>query len=444
MHASARGRFGWAMYDFAAQPFFTVIVTFIFGPYFVNVISADPVAGQTDWASTQTYAGLLLAVSAPFLGAFADESGARKPWVLLFSMLCAFACAALWWATPDAGGLSTMAILALVVAGIVGAEFAIVFNNAMLPSLTSAERIGRLSGLGWAMGYAGALVALPIMLWLSGQLPGIAGPFADADPATGARLSGPFTAIWLMVFMVPFALWTPDSPRRAGALWPAVKRSAASTLTTICELPQRPNLLRYLIARMCYYDGLNAIFAFGGVYAASRFGWGVTELGLFGIIILVFGIPGCLVGGYLDDKLGARRTLLVFVCGLGVAMTGILSIGDGRVGFFLSVPFPQPDDGLFASTAEQFMVAVAAVLGFSAGPVQASSRTLIARIAPAAETAKYFGLFALSGKATSFAAPLAIVLTLGLLGDRWAYGVILVFIVVGFALLVGVREEQET
>lgn len=438
-----RGQWGWALYDLAAQPFFTLIVTFIFGPYFVASVASDPLSGQQLWAGAQTWAGVALALTAPFLGACADESGARKPWVLLSSLVCAGACALLWFALPDGAALSPGAVVALVVVAIIGAEYAIVFNNAMLPGLSTAQTVGRLSGLGWALGYAGALVALPIMLWASGQLPGVPGPaFADAS-AAGTRMAGPFTALWMVVFMVPFLVFTPDRGRVAGPIMPAVRRAVGETLRTVRELPTRPNLLRYLVARMCFQDGLNAIFAFGGVYAATRFGWSTTELGLFGIVILVFGIPGCLLGGWLDDRLGARGTLLVFVSGLLVTMLGILSIGDGHVAFVVEAGFPSEGDGLFAASAEHFMMVVAAMLGICAGPVQSSSRTLIARIAPLDQSARYFGLFALSGKATSFAAPLAIALSLPLLGDRLAYGVILVFLLAGLVLLVGVRETPE-
>ena len=164
---------------------------------------------------------------------------------------------------------------------------------------------------------------------------------------------------------------------------------------------------------------------------------------MFGIIILIFGVPGCFLGGWLDDKLGPKRTLVAFVIGITLAMTTILSIGDGKVAFVLEVPFPTPDDGLFASQAELFMVGAAALLGICAGPVQSSSRALIAVLAPEGQAGKYFGLFALSGKATSFAAPLGIGILLGVAGDRWAYSIILVFLIVGLLLLLGVREDKE-
>ncbi len=433
------------MYDWAAQPLFTIIVTFIFGPYFVNQVVGSGGNGQALWANTQAYAGFLLALTAPFLGAYADESNSRKPWVVGASILCAAACALLWFATPGAHDARLVLIIVAVIISIWGAEAAIIFNNAMLPSLTTAGRIGRLSGLGWALGYAGALLALPVMLWVTGQLPGVPGPAFEGEWAA-ERLTGPFVAIWLIVFMVPFMLWTPDARTSTSrqSRWKAVRRSLYSTLAAVKELPSQPNLLRYLLARMAYYDGLNAIFAFGGVYAAAQFDWGTTELGLFGIIILLFGVPGCLLGGILDDRIGAKRSLYLSVGGLFVTMTAILSIGDEKILFIVPAEFPTRETGLFATAPEWLMVGLAALLGAFAGPSQSASRTLIARLAPPEDIGKYFGLFALSGKATSFLAPLMIGLLLTRVDERFAYSVILLFLAVGLILLAGVRETRRS
>jgi MFS transporter, UMF1 family len=444
MQSRFKARLGWALYDWAAQPFFTIIFTFVFGPYFVNHVTSDPGNGQAMWASIQTYAGIALALSAPLFGAYADIAGRRKPWVLGFSALCIGACACLWFAVPNAPDEVVMLTAVALVIAIIGAELAIIFNNAMLPGLAEPGGLGKLSGFGWAMGYLGALIALPIMLWLTGQLPGIAGPSLDQSTHVGDRLSGPFVAIWFLLFMAPFMLWTPDKVGAGGgAVWPSIKRTLLETWTTLRTLHHRPNLLRYLLARMCYYDGLNAIFAFGGVYAAVRFDWATTELGIFGIIILLFGVPGSLLGGWLDDRIGSKNTLYISVSGLFVTMLAILSIGDNKILFVIATAFPQPDDGLFATPAEHFMMVCACALGAFAGPSQAASRSLIARIAPAEEVGKYFGLFAMSGKATSFVAPATIGALLGILGDRWAYGAILVFLLLGLVLLIGVHEAPD-
>lgn len=443
MQAESKARFGWAMYDWAAQPFFTIIFTFIFGPYFVAHVIGDPNVGTSMWAWVQVLAGILMALTAPFLGALADATGPRKPWVIGFSALCIVCCFLLWFATPAASDLRLAFIVVAVALGVIGAEYSIVFNNAMLPSLAKPDRVGQLSGFGWAMGYIGALVALPIMLWVTGQLPGVPGPALDVEARVADRLAGPFSGLWFIIFMIPFVVWTPDEPRLAHDRVEAMRRGVAELARTVRGLVKRRNTLRFLFARMIYYDGLNAIFAFGGIYAANRFGWTTTELGLFGIMILLAGIPGCYLGGWLDDRLGSKQTLNISIGGLLITTVLILSIGDGRVLFVVPMDFPAPDDGLFASPAEWAMIVFTLIFGLAAGPAQAASRSMVARLAPPAKLGKYFGLFALSGKATSFLVPLIVGPLAFYLGDRIAFGTIPVFLAIGLVLLAPVREERD-
>ena len=438
-----KGRLGWAMYDWAAQPFFTIVFTFIFGPYFVAQVVGDPVAGQALWGDTQTIAGLIMAVMAPVLGSLADATGPRKPWVMGFSTICIIACFGLWFAVPGADDGTIALVIACVVLGVIGAEFSIVFNNAMLPSLAKGDKVGSLSGFGWAMGYVGGLIALIIMLIVTGQMPGIS-LFEFEDPSTPHRLAGPFSGVWFLIFLMPFLLWTPDTPKIVEDRMVAVKNALRELRRTVSTLPQRPNIFRFLIARMIYYDGLNAIFAFGGIYVAAQFGWGLLELGLFGIIALTTGIPGSLLGGWLDDRLGSKPTRFLSVGGLILVVVGLISVGDGHVFFVVPMDFPVPDDGLFASSAELVVVGLTALLGIVAGPAQAASRSMVARLAPPEQMGQYFGLFSLSGKVTSFVAPFVIArVTVASDSSRIGVSVILVFLVVGLAILTTVREERD-
>lgn len=444
MEAGFKARLGWAMYDWAAQPFFTIIFTFIFGPYFVNVVIGDAAAGQAMWGDTQTIAGLIMAFSAPILGSLADATGPRKPWVIGFSAICIAACFGLWFATPGADDTRVAFIVAMVVIGVIGAEFSIVFNNAMLPALAKGDQVGRLSGFGWAMGYLGALIALPIMLWVTGQLPGLSGPSFAEGSYIGERLAGPFSGAWFILFLIPFLLWTPDQPRLVSDRMAAVRRGLGELRETLRTLPKRRNMFRFLIARMIYYDGLNAIFAFGGIYVAAQLGWTTLELGLFGILTLIFGVPGCLLGGWLDDRIGAKRTLYLSIGGLLITTLGIISIGDGRVFFFAPMGFPVAGDGLFAAPAEWVMLGLTALLGLVAGPSQAASRTMVARLAPPEQLGQFYGLFSLSGKVTAFIAPFAIArVTDASQSSRIGVSVILAFLIVGLVLLAGVREERD-
>ncbi len=440
--ASAAGKFGWAMFDWANQPFFTLVVTFIFAPYFTSVVVGDPVRGQALWGYTQAIAGVTIAVLAPFLGAIAEAGGPRKPWIGCFTLHCIVGSCLLWLATPAADPGRLDLILALVIIATIGAEFAIVFNNAMLPSLVPDQKMGGLSGNAWGIGYVGGLLALAVVL-LGFSFP--EEPLFGLDKASHQhdRMVGPMTGIWFALFVLPLFLWTPDSRPSGLGLVQASRAGVAKLMLTLRRLGRLRNVAKYLVARMIYYDGQTAIFAFGGIYAAGLFGWSSTELGIFGIVILVFAALGCFVGARMDDRLGSKSTIIIALVGLIFCTLGVVSIGDGRAFFVVAVDMPVADQALFASTAERIFMAIAILLGICGGPAQAASRTMLARLVPRENVGEFFGLYALSGKATAFMAPLSIAfLTESFESLRVAIAVILVFLVVGLLGLLTVREER--
>lgn len=447
--ASKLGQFSWALFDWANQPFFTVVTTFIFAPYFANVMVGDPVAGQAAWAFTQSTSGILIALMSPFLGAMADAGGPRKPYIFTFQLLLALGCGALWFAYPGRPDLVVPISWAVVVATI-GAEMSIVFNNAQLPHIVRPERMGWLSGFGWGLGYCGGLIALFAVLAVStpamfGLAAGNDRPLFGLDPATHEleRLIGPASALWLAVFVIPMFLFTPDQPKRQGSLFQAARQGGRSLVDTVRRLSQFKNALLYLIAFMLYNDGLAAIIAFGGVYAAATFGWSTVTLGIFGIILTVFAIPGAFLGGKFDDRIGSKRTVQLAIVGVIVATVGIVGVSADRVLFFLPAPELSPTRGLFGSLQEKVFMGFGLLLGFCMGPMQAASRTLIGRLAPQGMSGEFFGLFALSGRATAWMAPLAIgIITTATQSNRLGVACVLVFLVLGFVLLWQVREER--
>jgi MFS transporter, UMF1 family len=434
--ASKLGQFSWALFDWANQPFFTVVTTFIFAPYFANVMVGDPIKGQAEWAFTQSTSGIIIAVLSPFLGAMADAGGRRKPYIFAFQLLLFAGCAALWWAYPNRPDLAGPISWA-VVAATVGAEMSIVFNNAQLPNIVRPERIGRLSGFGWGLGYCGGLVSLFIVL--AAQFSG--GP----DPShVLERLTGPASSLWLAVFVLPMFLFTPDHAGvRRMSMLEAAKQGGRSLLSTVKKLRHFRNALTYLIAFMLYNDGLAAIIAFGGVYASATFGWDTTTLGIFGIILTVFAIPGAFLGGRIDDLIGSKRTIQIAIAGVIIATIGIVDVTADRLFFVFPVDPISPTRGLFGSVQERVFMAFALLLGFCMGPMQAASRTMIGRLAPQGMTGEFYGLFALSGRATAWMAPTAIgIITTATQSNRLGVACVLVFLVLGFGLLWRVREER--
>ena len=435
--ASKLGQFSWALFDWANQPFFTVVTTFIFAPYFANVMVGDPVKGQAAWAFTQSTAGILIALMSPFLGAMADAGGRRKPYIFFFQLLLFVGCAALWWAYPNrpelAGPISWAVVLATV-----GAEMSIVFNNAQLPNIVRPERMGWLSGFGWGMGYVGGLIALGIVLGRAVRARPRPEPHARA--ADRARLGA--------------CGWRSSSYRCSCSrlTWPetgacrcsqCAKQGGRSLVTTVRKLRHYRNAFTYLIAFMLYNDGLAAIIAFGGVYASATFGWPTLTLGIFGIILTVFAIPGAFLGGKLDDLMGSKRTVQLAIAGVIIATIGIVGVTADRVLFVVPADPLSPTRGLFGSAQEKVFMAFALLLGFCMGPMQAASRTLIGRLAPEGMTGEFYGLFALSGRATAWMAPMAIgIITVATQSNRLGIACVLFFLVLGFCLLWTVREER--
>lgn len=440
---------GWVLFDWATQPFYTLVVTFLFAPYFVNGFIRDPALGSTLWAYATGLAELAAAIVAPLLGAVADAGSRRKPWIAGFSVLLIAGMCGLWFAIPGATSLAPLVLFSFALA-IVGAELATVFNNAMMTSLVSGKRLGTLSGIGWAVGYVGGLVSLALVAGFivadpnSGKtLLGLK-PLVSADPATreGDRLVGPLSALWYLVFVLPLFLFTPDKPagRRQR---PAVKAGLAQLIAGLKDLfRNHRHIADFLIARMLYADGLGAVFAFGGIYAATVFGWGVTELGLFGIVLTLAGTIGAGLGGVLDDIAGSRRVIAVSLALFILAAIGVLSVDKDHVLFVVSVAPKLAGSGIFSSTGELVYLAFALLIGIASGPIQSSSRTLLARMSPPEKTTEFFGFFSFSGKATAFLAPLAIGLATALTGSqRIGIGTSLVFLIAGLWLLLRVRER---
>lgn len=438
--ASRLGIAGWMLFDWAAQPFFTVITTFIFGPYLVARLTDDPVAGQAAWSYTLTIAGIVIALLAPVMGSIADASGARKPWIAAFAVVKILSLMGLWYATP---GSSLVFAMAMIVLATVAAEFSIVFNDSMMPRLVSPADTGRISNIAWGLGYLGGMIVLIVVIALIAANPvtgetvlGIR-PIFGIDPATGedARITGPISAIWYLVFILPMFFFTPD---QSGGLpiAHAVRAGFADLTAALRDLRNRPGILRFLVARMVYQDGVNGLIALGGTFAAGMFAWQTFELGIYGIILNVVAIGGCLYASRLDKRLGSKAVVVGSLVCLTMATIGIVSTGPGFTLFGLIPLSVESTGGLFGTAAEKAYILYGLLIGLAFGPVQASARSYLAQSIHPDEAGRYFGLYALSGRATSFLAPLSVALVTTATGSaRLGMMALIVFLVAGFLLL---------
>ncbi len=304
---------GWFFFDWASQPYNTLILTFVFGPYIAELLGSGSDA-QAAWGFGVAAAGVIIAISAPVLGAIADTGGSRMKWIWVFSVMYVIGASGVWIADPN--DFNLILVLCLFGLGLIGMEFATVFTNSMLPDLGTKEEIGSISGNGWAFGYIGGLVALVIMLLLFAEsattgktMLGIDPLFGlDASAREGTRFVGPLTAIWYIVFMIPFFLWVRD-PRAVKAPKGAVKAALGDLSRTIKSLPGRKSLFAYLGSSMFYRDGLNGMYTFGGIYAAGVLGWSVIDTGIFGILAIITGAIFAWLGGRADKAYGPKPVI---------------------------------------------------------------------------------------------------------------------------------------
>jgi MFS transporter, UMF1 family len=436
---------GWMLFAWAAEPFFTLITTFVFAPYFATHVAADPASGQSLWGFATAAAGLTIALLSPALGAIADAGGRRKPWIAVFGALLVAGASLMWFGSP--GNVSIIpGLLAAYVIATIGAEFAILFNNSMMPTLVPPDQIGRLSGTGWAIGYVGGILSLVLVLGFLAANPETGRtllgfiPLFGLDPVShqGDRIVGPLTGLWFIVFALPMFWLTPDYPAKR-SLREALREGMTELKQTLRELPERKSIAAFLLANMVYTDGLVSLFAFGGIYAAGTFGWNTIQIGTFGIILAVAGAFGAWLGGKLDDSIGPKRVIAGAIMVLLFAIVAILLVDKDSI-LFVAVAPPVPGGALFAAPAERAYLVLGCLIGAVGGPLQAASRTLLIQLAPKDRIAQYFGLFTLTGKLTSFIGPLLVgVVTAVTQSQKAGMAMLVLFFVVGLALLARVN-----
>lgn len=411
--ASKAALFSWALYDWANSAFFAVIQTFVFATYFIQSVAQNDTIGSTQWGNTISAAGLVIAFGGPVLGAFADQFGRRKPWILGFSLLCIGATGALWFVQP--GTDYVFLALLLVFVGTVGSECAIIFYNAMLPDLASENNVGRWSGWAWGLGYAGGLVCLLVALY--GFIQVDVPPFG-LNPKLSEPVRATFilVAVWYLLFSLPLFLNTPDVPRTAVSLSVAVTNGWLQLKDSVANVKKYRHILRFLIARMVFIDALATVFAFGGIYAAGTFDMEPSQVLMFGVGLNLTAGVGAAVFAWIDDWLGSRQTMLISLGALIIITSAILLV-----------------------TSLTWFWITGLTLGIFVGPVQAASRTYMARVAPDHLKNQMFGLLALSGKVTAFVGPLLVGwLTYFADSQRVGMSVIVAMFVLGFILLLRV------
>ena len=441
---------GWMMFDWATQPFYTLGLTFIFGPYFASVASdtflnsgmdeatADASA-QTIWSWGQAVAGLFVAVFGILAGAYADSTGKRMPWLWAASIIFVICTWMLWFMVPDGSAIWSSLIIFSI--AFVAAEFALVFTNSVLPSLGGRKEVGKISGNGAALGYTGGILSLFIMLFFFfddggktfiGLEPGFG--LLEPENREGTRAVGPLISIWFIIFMVPYFMWVKEDtkPNQQGGFSKSMSELKASMLGML----KRPSLFSFMGAQMFYRDALNGLYAFGGVYAVLVLDWDLTQLGIFGII---GGISAALVtwiSGKYDRKLGPKPVIYFHVWVL--IFVSFCIIGMSRTSFY-GIVLP-----VGSNLPDIIFYICGAAIGGSGGGIYAASRSMMVRHTNKARPTEAFGLFALAGKATAFLAPLLIGIFTYLLNDaRLGFSPVIGLFILGMFLLRWVHPDGD-
>ena len=389
----------WSLYDFANQPFTTIIVTFIYSAFFVKVIAENEQSGTTMWANAISITAIVVAFISPILGAIADSGGYRKFFLIFFTWLCATFSILLYF--PQANDVS-LALILFVIANI-SFEMGTVFCNSYLPDLSERSNSGSISGFAWGLGFFGGLAALFISLFL----------FPDLDSADIRKINI-LVGIWLLVFSIPTFLFVQD--RRKEKFKKAhFTNSFSSIRITFRSVSKYKLISQFLLARLFFNDGLITIFALGGVYAVAALDFSFNEVMQLGIVLNIAAGLGSFLFGYIEDKIGFKKiiniTLFVLIIATLIAIYAPESYYSKELFWFAGV-----------------------LIGLMVGPNQSCSRSLMAQLTPKEKLNEFFGFFALTGKATSFIGPLFFGIVTSIYNQQMALWVVIILFVIGLLL----------
>ena len=404
----------YCLYDWASSPFATVVITFIFSAYFERAIVGNAEKASILWGWSISISAFIVACLAPFIGRHIDKNLSHKFWLIVFTFISSIGAALFWFAYPVPEAIIFVCIL--VILSNVAFELGGVVYNSLLPVFSKNKKIGSLSGKAWAAGYAGGIICLLIILFgfVQNENPlfGI-----GKNQAANIRIAGPIVAIWFIIFSIPFLI---KLKKHTKIVLHKKESLFKEVFSNIKKLFRNSNQGRFLLSRMVYTDGLNTLFAFGGLYAAGTFKMSFTEIIIFGILINITAGIGALFFSYLDDIIGPK-----FI--INISLIFLIIFGCTT---------------LIIENKEQFLV-FGSILGFFIGSVQASSRSLMSRYIFNGNNTETFGLYAVSGKFTAFLGPAVLAITVSIFdSQRVGMGSIIIFLLIGLILLQRVVEPK--
>ncbi len=407
-------KFSWALYDWANSAWGTVITTFIFATYFTEVIAPNTEIGSVYWGNAIAISGLIIAVSSPLIGSFVDQTQSLKKWLIFLTIIYSVSASALWFGNNN----MIIYILLLVVIGQVTSELAFAIYNAKLKNISNEAEFGKVSGLAWGFGYIGGLTILVIILILFVQ---------NENPLFGLkkekfehiRICGPLVGVWIIIFSLPLFIFYKDTKSKVVKKDNLIRKSFNEVLNTAKQIKKYINLVKFLFARMFYIDGINTVFAFGGIYAAGTFGMPFNEVILFGIGTNIAAGTGAFIFSFIEDKIGSKKVIIISLCILILCGIGILLVNEKNTFWILGI-----------------------TLSIFFGPIQSASRVYFAKSVPEEKKVEFFGFYSMSGKITSFLGPwMFAILTSTFESQRAGMSCVIFFLLIGLLIMSSVKTD---
>ena len=404
--------FNFALYDFANSAFTTIIITFIFATYFAKQIAPNPILGQSYWGWTIGITGLLVALIGPLIGSFADKKNCTEFFIKLFTIICIILTSFLWFAKPSEKYL--LYTLLVVASANFFYELSLIFYNSILKRISNSNNLGKSSGFSFALGYIGGILILIICIkvFIDNEVL----PFGlSKENSENIRATSIVVALWYLIFSIPFLF----------SLKKKIKNKIERSSNNIKKIKNLfwdkglNNLGKFLLARMLYADGLNAIIVMGGIFAVGVFNLEIKDLLVLSVLMNITAFIGAIIGGYANDKFSSKSVIIFSLLGLIFSSAIILFIKTKI--FFL----------IFAS-----------INGLFIGPIQSASRVFITKSIDKNNQASGFGLFALSGKLTSFIGPLLVsTLTYISNSQRIGFSAAIILLLIGLLILLKVKKN---
>ena len=404
--------FNFALYDFANSAFTTIVITFIFATYFAKQIAPNPILGQSYWGWAIGATGVLVAIIGPILGSFADKKNYTEFFIKLFTIMCITLTALLWFSKPSEKYL--LFTLIIVASANFFYELSLIFYNSILKRISSSNNLGKSSGFSFAFGYIGGILILIICIKIF--IDNDALPFGlSKENSENIRATSIVVAIWYLIFSIPFLI----------SLKKKINHNIEVPSNNIKKIKDLiwdkglNNLGKFLIARMLYADGLNAIIVMGGIFAVGVFKLEIKDLLVLSILMNITAFIGAIIGGYANDRFTSKSVIIFSLLGLIFSSTIIL----------------------FIKTQLLFLI-FAAINGFFIGPIQSASRVFITKSIDQNNQASGFGLFALSGKLTSFIGPLLVsTITYISNSQRIGFSSAIILLLIGLFILLKVKKN---